>query len=95
MEVIPGSKKDLHVMKNLPRYALLLLYLALSVCTAAHGMVFRGPPHHPEIDPGLAVSALTLLAGSLAVLRSRRNRDNHGRSTVGKLGTVRNAKVHF
>jgi len=31
-------------------------------------------PHHPEIDPSLAVTAFTLLAGSLAVLRARRKK---------------------
>jgi hypothetical protein len=32
------------------------------------------PPHPaPEIDPASALSALTLLAGGIAVLRGRRN----------------------
>jgi hypothetical protein len=51
-----------------------MLCVALGICASAHGMVFRNPPHHPEIDPNLAISALTLLAGSLAVLRIRRNK---------------------
>jgi len=51
-----------------------MLYLALGICSSAHGMIFRKPPHRPEIDPGIAISAITLLAGSLAVLRIRRNK---------------------
>jgi hypothetical protein len=51
----------------------LLLGLAFGTCTAAHGLAF-GPHPHPEIDPSLAVSALTLLVGSLAVLSIRRKK---------------------
>jgi len=61
------------VTKNLLRYSLLVLYLVFGICASAHGMIFRNPPHtHPEIDPSMAISALTLLAGSLAVLHIRR-----------------------
>jgi hypothetical protein len=56
--------------KNLLKYTLLVLGLALGTCASAHGMAFA---HKPEIDPSLAVSGLTLLAGTLAVLRVRRN----------------------
>jgi len=76
VECFMGSKKDLHMKRNLPRYALVLLYLAFSICTAAHGMIFRGPPHKPEIDPSMTISALTLLGGMIAVLRARRNNNN-------------------
>jgi hypothetical protein len=57
--------------KNLLKYALMVLGLALGAATTAHGMVFYLAP---EVDPSLAVSALTLLAGSLAVLRVRRKK---------------------
>lgn len=57
--------------KNLFKYSLVVLGIALGTCTAAYGMMFK---QAPEIDPSLAVSALTLLAGSLAVLRIRRNK---------------------
>ncbi|MGO9777265.1 MAG: hypothetical protein ACLQGT_15145 [Terracidiphilus sp.] len=57
--------------KNLLKYSLLVLGLALGTCVSAHGMVFV---HKPEIDPNLAISGLTLLAGSLAVLRVRRSK---------------------
>jgi hypothetical protein len=33
-----------------------------------------GPPSAPEIDPSSALSALTLLAGGLAVMRGRLRR---------------------
>jgi hypothetical protein len=59
--------------KNYLKYALVVLGLALGTCASAHGMVFGGP-HTPEIDPGLAISAITLLAGSLAVMRARRQK---------------------
>jgi len=55
--------------RNLLRYALVVLGIGLCASTAAHGMAFGKP--FPEVDPGLAVSAVTLLAGSLAVLRVR------------------------
>jgi Na+/phosphate symporter len=57
--------------KTLLKYSLVVLGIALGTCTAAHGIAFS---KKPEIDPSLAVSALTLLAGSLAVLRVRRNK---------------------
>jgi len=62
-------------MNNLHRYRCVLMALGLAFCTCnvAHGLVFKPHPH-PEIDPSLAISAITLLAGSLAVLRIRRNK---------------------
>ena len=56
--------------KNLFKYSVLLGIL-FGTCTAAYGLVFY---RKPEIDPSLAINALTLLAGSLAVLRVRRNK---------------------
>jgi hypothetical protein len=50
---------------------LILLTMAFGTCTAAyagnHGSA-------PEIDPSLAVSAIALLGGSLAILRLRRKK---------------------
>lgn len=65
------------MVKSLLRFVLIVLGLALCTGTAAHALAFGpcpGCPHTPEIDPGLAVSALTLLAGSLAVLSIRRKK---------------------
>jgi len=59
--------------KNLLKYALAVLGLALCSCTVAHALVFFPHPK-PEVDPSLAVGGLTLLAGTLAVLRTRRGK---------------------
>lgn len=62
--------------KNQLKYSLVMLGLALGTCSAAYGFAF-GPnpnPHVPEIDPSLAIGGLTLLAGSIAVLRIRRRK---------------------
>ncbi len=58
--------------KNLLKYALVMLGLALGTCDAAHALAFGHKI--PEVDPSLAIGALTLLAGSLAVLRVRRKK---------------------
>ena len=58
-------------MKSSMKYALGVLGILLGTCTTAHALMFRGVP---EIDPSLAISALTLLAGSLAVLGIRRKK---------------------
>jgi hypothetical protein len=63
----------LNMTKSPLKYAFLLLGMALCISTAAHGLAFYPHPH-PEIDPSLAVSALTLLAGSLAVMNVRRKK---------------------
>jgi hypothetical protein len=62
--------------KNLLMNTLVVLGLVLGTCASAHGMVFGGriPASTPEIDPSLAISGLTLLAGSLAVLRAKRSK---------------------
>lgn len=57
--------------KSILKYALGLLGFLLGTCTAAHGLAFA---FRPEIDPSLTISALTLLAGSLAVLNIRRGK---------------------
>jgi hypothetical protein len=66
-----NHRKDFYMSKNLLKYTLLVLGLALGTCVSAHGMMFT---HKPEIDPSLAISGLTLLAGTLAVLRVRRSK---------------------
>jgi len=59
-------------MKSFLKYALGLMGILLGTCAPAHGLAFAH--RRPEIDPSLAISALTLLAGSLAVLNIRRNK---------------------
>jgi len=53
---------------NLPKYAFLLFALVLCTSTAANAMVLIPAP---EVDPGCAVGSLTLLVGTLAVLRAK------------------------
>ena len=57
--------------KNLLKYSLVMLGLALGTCSAAYGF---GRPSAPEVDPSLAIGGLTLLAGTIAVLRIRRKK---------------------
>jgi LPXTG-motif cell wall-anchored protein len=57
--------------KSLLKYALVMLVLMLGTCATAHALMFA---HRPEVDPSLAIAGLTLLAGSLAVLRVRRKK---------------------
>jgi hypothetical protein len=57
-------------MKNLLRYAMLALVVALVGSTAA----YAGGPPVPEVDPAMAISAFALLAGAVTVLRTRRSR---------------------
>jgi len=66
-------RKDLHVTKDLLKYSFVALSLGLCASTAAFGMAFR-PGHVPEVDPSLAIGGLTLLAGTIAVLRIKRNK---------------------
>ncbi|MGA3081353.1 MAG: hypothetical protein ABSD44_08225 [Terracidiphilus sp.] len=58
--------------KNLLKYSLVVLGLALGTIGTAHGLAFGHGS--PEVDPSLAISALTLLGGTLAVLRVRRGK---------------------
>jgi hypothetical protein len=63
------------MMKSRTKFALVLLALALGTCTAAEALAFGGIiTKSPEIDPNLAVSAVALLGGTLAVLRLRRKK---------------------
>jgi hypothetical protein len=58
--------------KNLLKNSLVVLGLAIGICASAHGMAFTKKT--PEVDPSMAIGAVTLLAGSLAVLRIRRGK---------------------
>jgi hypothetical protein len=52
-----------------------MMYLVLSTCVSAYGMaVLRPVPHTPEIDPGMAISGVALLVGTIAVMRVRRKK---------------------
>jgi len=59
------------VKRNLLKYSVVMLALGLSTCTAAFAF---GKPSVPEVDPSLAIGGLTLLAGTIAVLRIRRKK---------------------
>jgi len=75
-------------MKNLLKYSLLALAITLTASISAHADGWSDwgwgqPKHHhhdkpanlaPEVDPSLALSGLTLLGGTLTVLRSRRRK---------------------
>ncbi len=57
--------------KNHLKYSLVMLGLALTTCTTAFAF---SKPKVPEVDPSLAIGGLTLLAGTIAVLRIRRKK---------------------
>lgn len=66
-------------MKKFFKPSLLVLGLALGAVSAAHAdpsYWHKTPPPAtaPEVDPGMAVSGITLLAGTLTVLRARRRK---------------------
>ena len=56
---------------KLLKYSSLVIGLALCTCSAAYGLAFAPHPSVPEVDPSLAIGGLTLLVGSIAVLRIR------------------------
>ena len=60
--------------KNLLKYAFVVLGFAFCTCTVAKALVFGGHKSTPEVDPSLAIGGLTLLAGTLAVMRARRRK---------------------
>jgi hypothetical protein len=68
------SERIFDMKKNLLKYAFVVLGLAFCTCTVAHAVVFGGHVSTPEVDPSLAIGGLTLLAGTLAVLRTRRGK---------------------
>jgi hypothetical protein len=72
LQTFTVSGKDLHVTKNIFKYRLVFGIL-FGICVPARVLAFHGQPT-PEIDPSLAISAITLLAGSLVILRIRRNK---------------------
>jgi LPXTG-motif cell wall-anchored protein len=59
------------VTKNLLKNALAVLGMVFCTCSTAHGLAFL---KRPEVDPSLAISGLTLLVGTLAILRIRRKK---------------------
>ena len=77
-------------MTNILKHSMLALALATTVTTAAHAYdgdrnhpkpqprYEPSSPHHPaqapEVDMNLAFGGLTMLAGTLTVLRSKRKR---------------------
>ena len=72
LQFVGDRRKDLLVTRNLIKY-ILFFGILFGICVPSYGLVFHGQPT-PEIDPSLAISAITLLAGSLAVLRIRRSK---------------------
>jgi hypothetical protein len=58
--------------RNWRRIAVILSGFAFGLTGAAHAAVLFYPG--PEVDPTLAVGALTLVAGTVAVLRARRGK---------------------
>ena len=58
--------------KNLMRDALLVIGFLLASGATANAMALYHLWPVPEIDPSLAVGAVALLAGSIAVLRAQR-----------------------
>lgn len=71
---VSGAGKDMHLMKKRMKFTFVLIALAFGACTAAEALVLGGSSPVPEIDPGLAVSAIALLGGTIAVLRVRRKK---------------------
>lgn len=59
--------------RNLWKYPVVILSLSIATCSAAFGLAFH-QGKVPEIDPSLAIGGLTLLAGSIAVLRTRQKK---------------------
>jgi hypothetical protein len=65
-------------LKKLLKYSFLVLALGLGMITAAHAAptsttssVPKPTSKAPEVDPSLAIGGISLVAGTLAVLRAR------------------------
>ena len=64
------------------KYAVLTLVLMFATTMAAHAKEWGWSHHHdrdpdpvaPEVDPGLAIGGITLLAGGLTALRARKSK---------------------
>jgi hypothetical protein len=71
-----GAKEN---VKNLAKYTFLTLVLAFGFSAAAHATPTPcaswnpncKPTPAPEVDPSMAVAGISLLAGTLAVVRAR------------------------
>jgi hypothetical protein len=72
-------------MKSMLKYSMLALVLGVGSTTIAHASPWDPwdpwkptphdpPPSAPEVDPGMAISGITLLAGALTVMRSKRRK---------------------
>ncbi len=67
-------------MKNLLKYSVLAVMFVLGTSTLAHAHEDRdnggkcNDNQAPEVDAGFAMSGLTLLGGTLTVLRARRKK---------------------
>jgi hypothetical protein len=61
-------------MKNVLKFSMLALALAVGSSKIALARPDNGfnPPPAPEVDPGMALSGLALLGGTLTVLLSKR-----------------------
>ncbi len=46
--------------------------VGMTILAATAAMAAIGPPPTPEIDPGMAGSAIALLSGALIMIRGRR-----------------------
>lgn len=55
--------------KSALKYSFVVLAMVLGICAHAYAN-----KHTPEIDPSMAVGAVTLLGGMIAVLRIRRKK---------------------
>lgn len=67
--ILPGRNT---MKRNWLKIALILSGFALCVTQTAHAAAVFYPT--PEVDPTLAIGALTLVAGTVAVLRARRSK---------------------
>jgi LPXTG-motif cell wall-anchored protein len=63
-------------MSKILKFALLTLVLVVGGNTAAHAnpAATSRPKTAPEVDPSLAVVGVSLLAGTLTVLRARKRK---------------------
>jgi hypothetical protein len=78
-----ATEREAGTLKKVLKYSFLGLALAVGASAAAHADSWNHDPHRqkleprtgpriaPEVDPTLAISGLSLLAGTLTVLRAR------------------------